>query len=69
MKYEEFKKVVVEVLKDYPFGLTFREIKSLAGLDIGRIPGVWVIRLYDENLVRLEKRGGTVVWVLNREKR
>lgn len=63
MKYREFRDILVDVLKDHPFGLTFREIKALAGISIGRIPGAWIAQLYKENVVRLEKRGGVTVWI------
>ncbi|MGB9727563.1 MAG: hypothetical protein ACP5PQ_06770 [Thermoproteota archaeon] len=63
MKYEEFKSLVADVLKDHPLGLTFREIKALAGISVGRVPGAWVARLYRENVVRLERRGAVTVWV------
>ena len=69
MEYEEFKKAVIEALKDEPLGLRFKEIKAKAGIQIGRVPGSWIARLYAEKVVRLERRRGCYVWILLRQQR
>jgi len=66
MEYEEFKQAVIDALKDEPLGLRFKEIRAKAGLEISRVPGSWIARLYAEKIVKLERRGGCFVWVLLR---
>jgi len=67
MKYEEFKEKIREILKKYPKGLGWSEIR-----EIGKFPqkvpnNKWVKKLEKEISLRREKVKGKLIWKIENE--
>ena len=68
MKYEDFRRILVEALDGEDYGLTFKEIRSKTGIYLRRVPGEWVKRLIEENIIAFRIVGShQKIWILREE--
>ena len=68
MKYEDFRRALVEALEGEAYGLTFKEIKSKTGIGLRRVPGEWVKKLVEENIIVFRTvNGHRKIWLLKDE--
>jgi hypothetical protein len=67
MRYEDFRRILVEALEGEDYGLTFKEIRSKTGICLRRVPGEWVKRLIEENIIVFKTVYKHRIWVLRDE--
>lgn len=66
MKYDEFRKIIIEELTGAPSGLTWSEIRDKRSELYQKVPSnIWVNRMINEEGLQRERVKGKIIWSIS----